>query len=300
MSDPEQVHEPDSNWEFLREPPSVDAVVKLLRELPPVFGVQTVDFVDFVQPLPQSKKVSRRDDVGRKVAEYIEAWTLYVSVAGRIKMLNAAQEVNDWEVDFRPEPKTPTGVPGYLQFDERIVYREYVVISDGARRWGRRPGTAWVPAKGGDAAAGSNPYEKVETSARGRALGAWGFGVLPGSGVASLEEMQGSVGNRAALDAEPVTRTTRGRPSREQMIEAVLTTAETLRQLRGQPEEWVIDRLRNFVQGRLGVADAVGEDGLVDWAKLKDGQIQLLANSLTDAVGEAQAQATELGGSGAD
>jgi hypothetical protein len=75
-----------------------------------------------------------------------------------------------------------------------------------------------------------------------------------------------------------------------------LTTAETLRQLRGQPEQWVIDRLRQFVEGRLGVKEAVGEDGLVDWTKLKDGQIQLLANSLADAVGEAQAQATELGG----
>jgi hypothetical protein len=290
------VSEPDSNWEFLGEPPSMESVVKLLETLPPVFGVRTVEFVDFVQPLPQSKKVSRRDDAGRKVAEYVDSWTLYVSVAGRIKMLNAAQAELDWTVDFEPEPSTPTGVPGYLQADDRIVYREYVAISDGVHRLGRRPGTAWVPAQGGSNAAGSNPYEKVETSARGRALGAWGFGVLPGSGVASLEEVQGIAGNRAALDGEPAPRATRGRPSREQMIESVLTTAESLRQLRGQPEQWVIDRLRQFVEGRLGVKEAVGEDGLVDWAKLKDGQIQLLANSLADAVGEAQAQATELGG----
>jgi hypothetical protein len=193
-------------WQFFDEPPTQDRVIELLRTLAPVHGVAAVDFADYVQALPQSVKITKRGQGGRKETETRDTWVLYMSVAGRIKMLQQAAEDNDWEVDFEPEPVTATGTPGLLYHgDGRIVYREYVRIGsrggETVEPLGRKPGMAWVPFSGGTAAAGSNPYEKVETSARGRAIAAWGFGVLPGSGVASLEEMQGVRQNRAALEA---------------------------------------------------------------------------------------------------
>ena len=182
-------------WEFVGEAPTRDRVTELLSRLPSVWGVKTVDFADYVQALPQRKKIKVPREPGSTVMidQYLDCWTLYMSVAGRMKMLEAAAEQNGWMVDFEPEPVTPTGCPGMLQMDERVVYREYVRIEawttdeDGTpriRKLGRKSGTAWVPSRGGSGAVSSNPYEKVETSARGRAIAAWGFGVLPGSGVA--------------------------------------------------------------------------------------------------------------------
>jgi hypothetical protein len=317
VTDEARLPEPDTDeltsWVFTGQPPTARQMLTMLAMLPRTWGVAPVDFADFVQLLPQSQKVKRPHPTNPKleVEEYVDQWIAYFSVAGRIRMLNAAAELNGWGVDFEPEPVTPTGVPGYLMIEPRLVYREYVTITELVSppspeavdlvvyrnddvRIGRKPGAAWVPYSGGSQAAKSNPFEKVETSARGRALAAWGFGVLPGSGVASVEEMQGVKANLAGVDGEQPPQQDRRRASRETLISSVLTTAEQLRQLRGQPEEWIAERVAKFVHDRLGVPAVVGEGFEVDWVKLKDGQIQLLLNSLADAVSDAQAEAQQL------
>ena len=222
--DGEPVDAPLANWEFLGHAPTHEDVRALLLTLPDVWGLKYVDFIDYVQPLPQNKKVKKPHPTNPnlEIEDRVEAYTLYMGVAGRIKMLERAAEDYGWCVDFTPEPVTPTGIPGYLNHADRLVYRVYVeikapiglprVVTEGPElgrlsvaeymSLGRKAGTAWVPATGGANAAGSNPYEKVETSALGRALGAWGFGVLPGSGIATVEEMQAIRGNRAYMDAE--------------------------------------------------------------------------------------------------
>jgi hypothetical protein len=284
-----------SNWQFVGRAPSREDTVDLLDTLAPVYGVKTVDYADFVQALPQKLKVKKPHPENPRlvVEEYVEAYTLYVSVAGRIKMLNDAQAQAGWSVEFVPEPVTPTGIPGYLQNDDRLVYREYVrivehVVDDAGSRdvpLGSRPGTAWVPTKGGSNAAGSNPYEKVETSARGRALGAWGFGVLPGSGIASLEEMQNLAGNRAALDAEPVGRGTRQRKPRAELLSEALELMEQVRLARHQEPAEIRAKVADYLATSLGVAGAYdAAEDVLSLDRLRDGQLTILANQFRDTL----------------
>lgn len=293
-----------SNWEFIDSIPTPEDVWTLLSTLKPVYGVQPCDYADFVVGLPSTKKM-KVPDGNRKVEKFFDVVTLYMGVAGRMKMIADAAEMNGWCVNFVPEPVTPTGVPGMLQMDDRIVYREYVEIEalrgkypvDGEdvdelyRRGdvlGRRPGTAWVPSTGGKQAAGSNPYEKVETAARGRAIAAWGFGVLPGSGVASLEEMLGSAYNRKSLlggekDPEKVD----VRLGRNELIEKLLMETEIVRQLRQVDQSFMLEKLAVYFEGTFGIEGIRIEDGEtvtgLDWVKAKDGMLQLGLNQMMAA-----------------
>lgn len=304
--EPEQVVNM-SQWEFIDQIPTRDDVIRLLSTLPPVFGVSTVDYADYVQALPQNKKVEKKvrmpNGSFRVEEEWHEAYTLYMSVAGRIKMAEAIARENAWSLDFEPEPATPTGIPGMLQTtDGRIVYREYAVFTDqnGDRpvSMGRKPGTAWVPYSGGKQAAKSNPYEKVETSARGRALGAWGIGVLPGSGIATMEEMLGVNDNRAAMEAQSQAAGQQGggdRVSREELLEMAKTLIETVRQRRSIPEDEMADRTGRYLSEQMGIRSVYdAEAHEVDWAKVKDGQLQLLINSMRDSLRQMDAQENPL------
>lgn len=313
-----------SNWEFWDQPPTVDQVRELLETLRPVYGVKTVDYIDYVQPLSQSKKIDgARDERGRRgPATYRDTWSLYMSVGGRIAMLSAAQELNGWEVDFRPEmhpgPDCPTG---YLEFTDRIVYREYCVITQFGvpmddSKWaarpdqlplvlGSKPGTAWVPRSGGSQAKGSNPYEKVETAARGRSIGAWGFGVLPGTGVASLEEMMGVAENRAAVQAEGGPQQEReAKKTQPQWVEECKTLAEEVRQVRNIDTAAMDLRVAEFLS-RIGVpTSAVWQELPTDdtagvpniqWDRIKPGQLQLMANSFRETIKAAKMDASMAG-----
>lgn len=288
-----------SQWEFIDRVPTAEDVIALLAGLPDVWGIAALDYLDFVQPLPQSKKVKRTNERGQVITDSVDCYVLYMSVAGRQKMINDAAEKHGWRVDFVPEPVTPTGAAGYISLEPRIVYREYVQI----RLWtegevdpvlGSKPGTAWVPFSGGSNAAASNPYEKVETSARGRAIAAWGFGVFPGSGVASLEEMQGARANALGMEMEkaaqggwdaprgqrPARGTRRPQVNRDDRLTAMFEVSEELRQARGLDDKEHHARLVHFLTTNLGIRGAVSADGVVDWDKIKDGQIELLTNSL--------------------
>lgn len=273
-----------SQWEFIDRIPTREEVVELMQTLPDCYGVEYKDFAQYVQGLPSSKKVkvTVRTKTGgtRKEDKFFDVVTLYMSVAGRLKMVNAIGEKNGLMIDFQPEPVTPTGVPGFLQMDDRLVYREYCVIralpDHAGGLWsagdmlGSKPGMAWVPSSGGRQAAGSNPYEKVETAARGRAIAAWGIGVLPGSGVASMEEMLGNP--RTLQQPEPE----KERPSREQLIEAVREETEKVRQMRQIESEEMDLKMLDYLHKTFGLP----VDGPIDWTSLKDGQLQLTLSQL--------------------
>lgn len=300
-----------TSWEFIGTAPTVDAVRALLEKLPEQWGVAPVDFLDFVQALPAKKKIKRQteNDRGRKVTvdEWVDIWSLYMTVAGRIAMLNRCAEVNRWRVDLTPEPG-PDGRGGYVELgvgeDGRIVYREACIIyervegggADEERLLGTKSGTAWNAAQlPGESAKATSPFEKVETAARGRAIAAWGIGILPGSGVASVEEMQ----NRAQIergqqrqqqrDADP-RRPDRSAPrkTREELIDEAYTIAEDIRQRRGEDKPIA----RSIIEyGRtIGVAqdfptdaDDDSDDGTweVDWSMWNDGKITQLVGALT-------------------
>lgn len=281
-----------SDWQFRGAPPTREQVLELLRTMSPCYGVEYVDFADFVQALPQRLRAKVPHPTNPKVTvdEYIEAWTLYMTVAGRIAMLNAVAERNEWRVDFQPEPNTPTGIPGMLQYDERVVYREYVVIDalapdrTEAARIGSKPGTAWVPSSGGGGAAASNPFEVVETSARGRAIAAWGIGILPGSGVASVEEMHSMSLNQRHQEQQQNggngNQQRRRRPSREELQGRVMQSMEEFRQRLGSDEETFTQQIVQYLTG-IGAKDVFNEStGRIRWENVTDGHLQLLANKI--------------------
>jgi hypothetical protein len=335
-----------NRWEFINRTPSPAEVSELLATLPEWWGVVPREFADYVQALPSNKKIKvpvKLDSGNTRTEERrFDVVTLYFSVAGRMQMLRDAQERYGWRVDFVPEPVTKTGVPGFLQMDERLVYREYVEVWEpvginaprlyrpadvdapsvprpvdapvfttdvpgaklepiGARRWfagqefallGRKPGMAWVPESGGLQAKGSNPYEKVETAARGRALAAWGFGVLPGSGVASYEEMMGVPQNReaaAGLAAERAGNGAARREKPEELHAQILTLAEEARQLLGEAEGWNLGMVRDYVKrtANVDVATVIDPDGSVlelDMTRVPPAALLLIRNGLRDRV----------------
>lgn len=307
-----------TNWEFIDRIPSPEQVLALLAQLPTWWGVEPKDFADYVQALPSDKriKVPERGAGGgvRKVERWFSVVTLYFSVAGRMQMCRTAQELNGWRVDFVPEPVTPSGTPGFIDLgveSGRIVYREYVEIwrplavdetfeADNALpvRWidgqkfellGRRPGMAWVPYTGGQQAKGSNPFEKVETAARGRALAAWGWGVLPGSGVASYEEMLGVPANRQGIAGEtgdaPAGNGGKQRETPKELIGQLLAMAEEIRQLRGEPDGWNLSMLRQYAKDvqNVDIVTAMDRDDLpaeIDLMKVNAGSLVIMRNGL--------------------
>lgn len=252
------------NWEFIDRTPTRIEVAALLETLPDWWGVHPADYVDYVQALPSEKRMKVPDPSRNnvRIEKVFNVVTLYFSVAARIQMCREAQELHGWRVEYVPEPITTCGIPGFIDLGEpsgRIVYREYVeiyapigparVVTEGdsgslsVAKWrfiGRRPGMAWVPATGGRQAKGSNPYEKVETAARGRALAAWGFGVLPGSGVASLEEMLGVRQNAQAMaaQADPAEAPPPGTRNADKptLVASILQLTEEARQLQNREQ----------------------------------------------------------------
>lgn len=311
------------NWEFIDRTPTREEVDKLLDTLPKWWGVAAGDFGDYVQGLPSNKKVKvqqpkQRGDGFITVDKNISVVTLYFSVAGRIQMMRSAQEKHGWRVDFEPEPTTPTGIPGYLEWGDRLVYRVNVKIwaptaraanperivgqlhdvSEGYALLGVRSGTAWVPATGGKQAAGSNPYEKVETSALGRALGGWGIGVLPGSGVATLEEMAGVRQNRQALEGEAAQAQVQAESEKldpAELREQVMAAAEEARQLLDGDDGWGVRMVQQHLLKNQGVdvATLKDQDGTVleiDLDLAKPAQLLLVRNAFRKRVQEIKAE----------
>lgn len=280
-----------SNWEFMKQAPTQEKVLELLEGLPPVHGINHIDYADFVQALPAKKKIQVPHPTNPKVKvdEYLENWTLYMSVAGRQAMMNAAAELNNWRVEIEPEPNSPVGAPGFISLEQRIVYREYIKIwqydEDGDALYkGVRNGMAWVPFSGGSQAAGSNPYEKVETAARGRALGAWGFGVFPGSGIASLEEMLGIDQNREAIQQERAATGAPAHPTRkprEQLLEDTFTAIEKLRMTTSDTDLGMVQKVGLYLSKTLGATSVYDEaSSVIQWDLVKDGHLVMVTNFL--------------------
>lgn len=299
---PEGLYVPIANWEFINEIPTTETVHELLDSLPLQWGVRVADYLPYVQALPANKKVkvdvARSDGQGtNKVEQILPIYTLYMTVAGREQMLRAAAEINDWRVDLEPAI-IPNQPPGFLAFDVEsdrpIVYRETCTIwrnegDDGSVQvcLGTKSGTAWVPGTGRQQAAKSNPVEKVETAARGRAIAAWGIGVLPGSGVASVEEMQ--------FRATPAVRQrgVQARRSRDDLVDEILTAAERVRLLREIEDETVMrDKIASYASEQFD-RQIQREDGTLDFGRLRDAHLVLVLGMLEQTAQRLEAAAEE-------
>lgn len=239
-------------WEWVNEKPTRDEVVEKLESLPDVWLVRPVDFIDFVMPMTNRQKV---EIDGRE--QYVPVTKLYMQVAGRIKMLESAQSKMDWTVIEHWD----------IVNTDPFVLRMGVEIRNAEDRLiGVRYGVA--KAKGGDSA-----WEKMETAARGRALGAWGFGVLPGSGFASADEME-----LVGVELTEETQETRRKPKSE-IIEEIRNLRVELAMARGQDIEDLDKGLAAYVKRRWGLDLEIGESG-IDLQPMKDGQLVLMHNDL--------------------
>lgn len=233
-------------------------VIKSLGSLPPVWGIETVKYADFVLPMPRTEKVK----VGN-VTSQVPTWKLYMQVAGRVKMLNDMCDLGPYsaleELTTLFSQQTGANLP---MMQTRIeLLKDDVLVR-------RAHGLATV-------SKGDAPWEKAETAARGRALGALGIGVLPGTGIASLDEMLNV--DVAGRDLTPKTREIKDRPVAE-IIEAIIETKEELRQLRDIESEELDENLASYVQKAYGL-DIRSEDGL-KWDMLNKGKLLLAHSSL--------------------
>lgn len=253
-----------SNWVFIDEKPTVERTIELLGTLNPVWGVRTAAFADYVQPL----MVRGKDEPGYRG---VKEWRLYMSVAGREMMLQAAQEINEWEVHSTGE---------YIEVGEKVIYKVTIAIYN----LGSRAGVAALHG-------GTHPYEKAETGANGRAIASWGFGVLPGSGVASLDEM--TAGPQPAQERQ--SKSQEPKETAEKMLEDVLGLAEEARQLRGFSEHERDEKLANYIKSISGIEIVTeqDEDGKItklDWKDVKPAQLQMARNQGRKTLAQLRAQ----------
>jgi hypothetical protein len=302
-------HEQISQWEFLDEAPTRDQVLKLLETLPLVLGVSHVDFIDYVVPLSGRKKFKVRQEREGKdpvwVDREVTTWTLYMTVPGRMAMADRAAAGKGWRLVYRPDPELPGGVLHLGDVPKGTMYREWAVF--------QRPGgphedlvpdePAWVDMEGrcgmagvqlasGRGAAGTNPWEKAETAARGRALGAFGFGVFPGSGLASLEEMTyaaqlETAGRQAAAQGieEP--------KGRDALVDALRDGLEELRRIRGAKLEEVLGNFGGYLESTYKTNVIVtADDGQtvedLNWEALTDGRLLQAWRQLRAVIGQEQ------------
>lgn len=269
------------SWKFIEDYPTTAEVEKLLGGIRPVWGVKAIDYIDHVLPMSAHEKFTWRDDDNRKQEQYHNVWTLYMQVAGRQRMLAEAAEEHGWDVEHIPEPDVPDDLPaGFLCWSDTLVsYREYVAIEVGGKLLGRKPGMAGVSPKK------TKALENLETAARGRAIAAWGFGVLPGSGVASVEEMH-LMHDERAEERRAEQQVIRQRKSREELIAEVEELFEAFVSERDIDLGHIHRSAAARLEEMFGLTDVLDDMGRVDWMheNLDDGKIQMLINRMRQRV----------------
>ncbi len=264
---------PGTRWAW-DESPTRETVLQALATLPDVHGTPMVTVLDHTIAIPNNEKV--KDDRGKDTGEYKTTWKLYVQVAGREAQMWLAVAENDWGVEFVPEENVQeSNPPGIIATDPVSVYRESVVIrnADEQVRF-RTTGTSKF--QGGDYA-----WEKAETAARGRALGTLGFGVLPGSGIASFEEMQ-----QVVNPTRPVVIEAKPSPTPQDREEWMVRFRERREQLRLARDvelsaanvSLAAHVFKAFDKTLSRIPD--DENAEFEWDGLTDGELKLLVQSL--------------------
>jgi hypothetical protein len=268
-----------SSWKFYHRPPTRALVIDRISTLPEVHGVRPIDYVDYVQPLPQQENDKKKVVRGNKTYwedNFKDVWVLYFSIAGRTKMLEDAQRLNGWTVKFIPEPVTSTGSAGLLALgDGSLAYRVTIKISKDGKLLDTRTGMS--------SRSGKNAWERVETAANGRAMAAWGFGVCPVSGIASLEEMQSADDEQAAPKRGGKGIVDGGEPrDDEKVLEQLRRNMVVLQQMRkisdqesiSKAAQWLVDKFH------YDLATIMTPDYKMVWDAIKPAD-RLLMNNMT-------------------
>jgi hypothetical protein len=164
-----------------------EQILQIVRAAPGVGKVTHEEFADYVVALTQRK----RGEDGWQNLEHP-----YMTVDGKLAMANQDHLRQGKHLDFSP--------PQVLVDNEEQLTLMVMVTSD---VYGTRHGIATSRRLGGTPAEREFPWEVAETSAIGRALSAMGYGLFPGSGLASAEDMLrvGTAEPRRSGEGEPRT-----------------------------------------------------------------------------------------------
>ncbi len=146
-----------------------EEVLALCRKARDVGSVKHEDFADYVVVLESRRKVGE---------EWQTVEHAYMAVDGKLAMANEDHRQQNKRLDFH-EPKVLLDNPEQLTLQVTVTSEIY----------GTRHGIATSRKKGGTPAERDFPWEVAETSAIGRALAAMGYGLLPGAGLASAEDI---------------------------------------------------------------------------------------------------------------
>ena len=149
-------------------------VLEICRRAPAIGAVKHEEFADYVVVLNQRKKIDAPDGT----SEWTNVEHPYMAVDGKLVMANEDHRRQGKRLDF--------GAPQVLVDNEEQLTLLVMVKSE---IYGERHGIATSRRVGGTNAEREFPWEVAETSAIGRALSTMGYGLFPGSGLASAEDM---------------------------------------------------------------------------------------------------------------
>ncbi|MFQ6057471.1 MAG: hypothetical protein ACE5MB_01150 [Anaerolineae bacterium] len=187
-----------------------EEVLELCRKAPDVGQVKHGDFVDYILVLESRRQVE---------GEWRTVENAYMTVDGKIAMANLDHRLQGKRLDFED--------PVVLVDDEEQLTLMVTVVSE---VYGRRHGIATSRKLDGTPTERDYAWEVAETSAIGRALSAMGYGVLPGAGLASAEDMLRATSPERAA---PEERAVRERPRRPYARRVSRVSAYQRRQLVG-------------------------------------------------------------------
>lgn len=147
-----------------------EEILALCRKARDVGTIKHEEFIDYIVVLESRRKV---DDEWQSVEH------AYMAVDGKLAMANEDHRKQSKRLDF--------GEPKILLDNAEQLTLQVTVTSE---IYGARHGIATRSRKkGGTHAEREFPWEVAGTSAIGRALAAMGYGLLPGTGLASAEDM---------------------------------------------------------------------------------------------------------------
>ncbi len=172
-----------------------EEILELCRKAPDVGAVKHEEFVDYIVVLEQVRRLPDGRVERTEVA--------YMSVDGKVAMANEDHRRQGKRLDFE-DPVV------LVDNDEQLT----LLVAVNSEIYGRRHGIATSRKIGGSEIERRHPWEVAETSAIGRALSAMGYGVLPGSGLASAEDVVRAREAEAAEEREGVEATSLRPPYR--------------------------------------------------------------------------------------
>jgi hypothetical protein len=146
-----------------------EEILALCNKAHDVGSVKHADFVDYVVVLESRRRVGD---------EWQTVEHAYLAVDGKLAMANEDHRKQGKRLDF--------GEPKVLVDNTEQLTLQVTVASE---MYGTRHGIATSRKKSGTPAEKQFSWEVAETSAIGRALAAMGYGLLPGAGLASAEDM---------------------------------------------------------------------------------------------------------------